>query len=105
MATPISSLRNLGPRVEEYMANVGIHSAEELQKIGYMAAYIKLRAHKPKIMNRMALYAIYGALTNQDCMRLPREIKDALEVELQAALAKQKITPQHPNTLPLHELP
>ncbi len=105
MPTPISSLRNLGPRVEEYMANVGIHSAEELREIGYMAAYVKLRAHKPKIMNRMALYAIYGALTDQDCMRLPREIKDALEVELQAALAKQKAKPQEKEGLPLSELP
>lgn len=105
MATPISSLRNLGPRVEEYMAKAGIHSAEELRAIGYLQGYLRVRALQPKIMNRMALYAIYGALTDQDCMRLPREIKDALEVELQAALAKQKSIPQLPNILPLHELP
>jgi DNA transformation protein len=105
MATPISNLRNLGPRVEEYMAKAGIYSAEELRVIGYLQGYLRVRALQPKIMNRMALYAIYGALSDQDCMRLPREIKDALEVELQAALAEQKITPQHHNTLPLHELP
>ena len=36
----------------------------------------------PERMNRMALYALYGALTEQDCMRLPDETKEWLEQEL-----------------------
>jgi len=77
-----SSLRNLGPRMEHYLAQVGINNAEELKEAGHIAAYISLKTMFPRSMNRMALYAIYGALTNQDCIKLPKEIKDILEKEL-----------------------
>lgn len=104
MPTPISSMRNLGPKLQEYMAKAGIHSAEELREIGYLQGYLRVRAVQPKIMNRMAYYAIYGALTNQDCMTLPRFIKEALEEELQAAL-KIGTKPVQETELPLGELP
>lgn len=45
MATPVSSIRNLGPATEATFARAGVHSAEELRALGPDAAYRKLLAN------------------------------------------------------------
>lgn len=49
MATPVSSIRNLGPAMEAAFANAGIGSAEELRALGTDAAYARLLSagHRP----------------------------------------------------------
>ena len=42
MANPMSSIRNLGPAVEESFARAGITSAEELREMGADAGYLRL---------------------------------------------------------------
>ena len=42
MADPISSIRNLGPAVEESFARAGITSAEELRAMSADAGYLRL---------------------------------------------------------------
>ena len=79
----LSDLRNLGPRMEYYLQEVGITTEAELRTAGPVTAYLSVKAAFPRTMNRMALYAIYGALSDQDCMRLPEETKQWLEEELQ----------------------
>jgi hypothetical protein len=79
----LQGLRNLGPKMVQYLGEIGITNEQDLRTIHPVECYLKLKMLHPKVMNRMALYAIYGALTNQDCMRLPQETKDWLEQELQ----------------------
>ena len=45
MATPVSSIRNLGPATEAAFARAGVHSAEELRALGPDAAYRRLLAN------------------------------------------------------------
>ncbi|MGO4908678.1 TfoX/Sxy family protein [Pseudorhodobacter sp. W20_MBD10_FR17] len=40
--TPVSSIPNLGPATEAAFAKVGIHSAEQLRRLGADAAYLAL---------------------------------------------------------------
>jgi DNA transformation protein and related proteins len=80
--SPLLSLMNLGPSMVNHLEQVGITTEAELRKIGPVAAYLRVRDINPKVMNRMALYAIYGALTNQNCIFLPEETKEWLEEEL-----------------------
>ncbi len=42
MATPVSSIRNLGPATEAAFARAGIASAEQLRALGADAAYLRL---------------------------------------------------------------
>lgn len=44
MATPVSSIRNIGPALEAAFARAGITSAEELRDLGTDAAYARLLA-------------------------------------------------------------
>lgn len=45
MATPVSTIRNLGPAFEAACARAGIASAEELRALGADAAYARLLDH------------------------------------------------------------
>ncbi|MDP2738519.1 MAG: TfoX/Sxy family DNA transformation protein [Pseudorhodobacter sp.] len=42
MATPVSSIANLGPASEAAFARAGINSAEEIRALGADAAYLRL---------------------------------------------------------------
>lgn len=80
---PVQALRNLGPKMAHYLAELDIHTEADLRASHPVEIYLQLWARRPKIMNRMALYALYGALTDQNCLNLPQETKDWLEEELQ----------------------
>ncbi|MEL7026459.1 MAG: TfoX/Sxy family DNA transformation protein [Pseudomonadota bacterium] len=69
MTTPISSIRNLGPAMEEAFASVGVTSADDLRALGTDAAYAKLLAggHRPHFI---AYYVIEMGLQGRpwnDC--------------------------------------
>jgi len=84
----IEELRNLGPRCAYYLEEVGINTPEELRKIGYIDAYLSLKTRFPRNINRMMLYALYGALSAKDCMKLSASEKQHLEEEMQSRIAK-----------------
>lgn len=42
MASPVSTIPNLGPATEAAFARAGIHSAEEVREMGADAAYMRL---------------------------------------------------------------
>lgn len=69
MGTPVSSIRNLGPAMEQAFARVGITTAEELREIGTDAAYARLlqSGHRPHFI---AYYVIEMGLQGRpwnDC--------------------------------------
>ncbi len=81
----IQSMRNIGPKMKGYLSQVGVDTPAQLRGLGPIEAFLRLTLLAPHLRNRMALYAIYGALTDQDCLRLPQETKDWLEDELKKA--------------------
>lgn len=69
MATPVSSIRNLGPAFEAACTGAGIPSAEALRKLGADAAYAQLlqSGMKPHFVG---YYVLVMALQNRpwnDC--------------------------------------
>ncbi|MCV2881430.1 TfoX/Sxy family protein [Actibacterium sp. XHP0104] len=57
MTTPVSSIRNLGPAMQEAFERAGIHTAEELREMGADAGYARLLAsgHSPHFIGYYAL--------------------------------------------------
>lgn len=78
---------NIGPAMQKYCREVGVHTPDDLQQRGYLPVYLALRANRPRRMNRMALYALYGALHDIDCTKLPESIKNKLNEEVEEASA------------------
>lgn len=82
---PIIELKNLGPKSVQYLAEIGVTDEAGLRALGPVEAFLRMSQLSPHLRNRMALYAIYGALSDQNCIYLPQETKDWLEEELQKA--------------------
>jgi len=72
----ISQLRNLGPKTERMLRDVGIDDADALAAIGAVEAYRRLRFASASV-SLNALYAMEAALKNIDWRALePKEKKD-----------------------------
>ena len=54
-------LRNLGPRAETLLAEIGIHSVEALRERGGLEAYLELR-RRDVVKSLNMLWALVGAL-------------------------------------------
>jgi hypothetical protein len=79
MPRPVTTLPNLGPRCADWLEQIGICSAEDLQEVGYAAAYQQLVASGVTTPHRMLLYALAGAVTGRSCIGLSREEKREIE--------------------------
>lgn len=86
-ATPISTIRNLGPAYEESCARAGIHSAEELRQLGADAAYGRLlkTGSKPHFI---AYYVLVMALQGRPWNDCKGEEKKALRKRFDAIKAQ-----------------
>ena len=81
MNEPVTALRNIGPRCAEWLAGIGVHTADDLKAIGAPAAYRELVARGIVQPHRMLLYALGGAVRGEDCLKLSQDAKRELELE------------------------
>ncbi|MCV6586312.1 MAG: TfoX/Sxy family protein [Marinibacterium sp.] len=87
--TPISSIRNLGPAMEQACARAGIHSAEALRELGTDAAYRKLidSGTRPHFIG---YYVIEMGLQGRPWNDCKGKEKDALRVRFDAIVASAR---------------
>ena len=76
----IGSLLNLGPRSEEWLTAVGITSYEQLESLGSVQAYLRVRERFPRASANL-LYALEGALLDVRWDLLPVELRARLRRE------------------------
>ncbi len=87
----ITQLKNIGPQMALWLGHVGITTPAELAQVSAPMAYQMLRHHF-KGVNRLALYALYGALENRhwnsysaaEKARMTDEASHLLEVRFEA---------------------
>ena len=77
----ISEMRNLGPQMERWLAEIGIESDTELRRTGAVAAWHRLKFRFGRQVTLNALLAMEGALTGCDWRALPADVKDRLRQE------------------------
>jgi DNA transformation protein len=90
----ISDLKNLGPAMERYLGEIGITTAEQLDEVGSVEAYVRLRERFPRTINLVALYALEGALLDVHWNHLPPEVKAEI---VEAAGVSSSGRPQPPS--------
>jgi hypothetical protein len=79
--TPLTSLRNIGPRSSQWLQNVGIRSVEDLIAAGVVDAYLRAKAAYPDQVSLNLLYALQGGLLEIPWQDLPPEMKEILRRE------------------------
>jgi TfoX C-terminal domain. len=91
MATPISSLPNLGPATEEALVRAGVADAEALRAMGADAAYARLLAagERPHFIGYYVLHMALQGRPWNDCRGAEKEAFRARFDALKAAHAAQ----------------
>lgn len=76
-------MRNLGPKSEEMLAAIGVHTPAQLAALGVLDAFAALKqAGQAPSLNM--LWALEGALSERDWRQVVREDKLRLLTELEA---------------------
>jgi len=83
MHDELLTLRNLGKTSAQWLHASGIHTADDLRRLGAVSAYHAVRS-RGFSASRVLLYAIEGALRDVNWKELP----DALKTELNQHLAR-----------------
>ncbi|MEM8529486.1 MAG: TfoX/Sxy family protein [Chloroflexota bacterium] len=79
----LSSLKNIGTTMAQWLRDVGIHTPEELRAIGSVAAWRRVRSAYGNRVTIIGLYALEGAIADVHWNALPEEIKSRLIQEAQ----------------------
>ncbi|MDE2869087.1 MAG: TfoX/Sxy family DNA transformation protein [Chloroflexota bacterium] len=74
----MARLRNIGPTTACWLADVGITTVEDLDALGSVGAYQRLKAARPRQVTIVALYALEAALLDIAWTELPLEARSRL---------------------------
>ncbi|MDD0845504.1 MULTISPECIES: TfoX/Sxy family protein [unclassified Pseudomonas] len=89
MNDELQHLKNLGKTSAQWLHAVGIHSANDLRRLGSVDAYRAVRARGFRA-SKVLLYAIEGALLDVHWNDLPPGIKDSLNGQLDERVPRNK---------------
>lgn len=78
-------MKNLGPKSSEWLAAVGIHTLDDVARLGVVEAYKRVRAAYPEKVTLNLLWGLQAALLDLPWNELPPDIKEALRKELEEA--------------------
>lgn len=78
--TELARLKNLGPESARWLAEMGVTTRADLERLGPVGAYEVLRAEGYNASLNL-VYAIWGALNDTDWRRIPPEVKARLQAE------------------------
>jgi len=79
----LRQLKDLGPKSEKHLLEIGITTPEVLEKVGAVRAYIRLSKESRVKPSLNFLYAMVGALENQHWIDIANTEKGRLLMELE----------------------
>ena len=83
MSEGLAKELNLGPRSAEWLESVGITSREDLEQLGAVEAYWRVKQAGFNVSLNL-LYALAGALSNTHWNKLSHDERHRLMIELDA---------------------
>jgi DNA transformation protein len=78
----IKRLPNIGPKSVQWLESVGICTEEDLEELGAVEAYRRVKARYPGRVSLNLLWGLQGALLDLPWNELPPEMKEKLKKEL-----------------------
>ncbi|MEO6395264.1 MAG: TfoX/Sxy family protein [Devosia sp.] len=82
MPTGIAALSSLGPVTTRRLAEIGVHTPDQLRALGSVAAYRKLKFRFGREVTLNTLYGLEAAIRDVHWRRIDAEIKAMLRREL-----------------------
>ncbi|SCZ02163.1 TfoX/Sxy family protein [Microvirga guangxiensis] len=81
---PISSLPGVGPVTQGWLEEAGIRTISDLEAIGSVEAYRRLKFMQPRRVTLNALYGLEAAMRGCHWLDLPQDVKRALQQQAKA---------------------
>ncbi|MBK8033959.1 MAG: TfoX/Sxy family protein [Chloroflexi bacterium] len=78
----MADLRNLGPKSRQWLAEIGITTFEEIERLGSMEVYRRLKASRPREVSLNMLYGLEAAILDIPWQHLPQDVKDQLKAQV-----------------------
>ena len=72
-------MKNLGPKSREWLASIGIHTLDDVAKIGVVETYRRVKAAYPEKVTLNMLWGLQAALLDIPWNELPPDIKEELK--------------------------
>lgn len=80
----ISQLKGLGPKSKTMLAQIGIHSRDDLERVGPVRAYVLLKQQPQQNASLNLLYAMVAALEDRHWADITLQEKAQLLMELES---------------------
>jgi len=87
----LSQLKGLGPKSEQWLNEVGIHTQDDLARVGPVRAFLRLQQARNMQPSLNFLYAMVGALENEHWIDIAKTEKGRLLLELDGFKDLQKM--------------
>ena len=82
-STSVESIINLGPKSTEWLNEIGVFTWDDIDRIGVMEVFVRLKRINPKISLNM-LWALYMGHQGKHWMEISEREKQQLKKELQS---------------------
>ncbi len=79
----MTPIKNMGPKSRVWLHEIGIDTLEDLEAIGAVEAYRRLKASRPTEVSLNALWGLQGALLNIHWNALPPDMKADLRAQVE----------------------
>lgn len=76
-------MKNIGPKSSEWLASIGVHTLDDVARLGVVETYKRVKAVYPEKVTLNMLYGLQAALLNIPWRELPQDIKDQLRKEVE----------------------
>jgi len=81
-------MKNMGPKSTQWLASVGIHSLDDVARIGVVESYLRVKAAYPDKVSLNLLFGLQAALLDLPWNELPPDIKAELKRPVENAAAR-----------------
>ena len=76
-------MKNMGPKSSEWLASVGIHTLDDVARLGVVESYKRVKAAYPDKVSLNMLYGLQAALLDLPWNELPPDIKAELKKQVE----------------------
>ncbi len=76
-------MKNLGPKSREWLASVGVHTLDDVAKLGVVDTYKRVKAAYPEKVTLNMLWGLQAALLGIRWDELPPDIKAELRRQVE----------------------
>lgn len=71
-------MKNLGPKSSEWLASIGVHTLDDVARLGVVETYKRVKAAYPEKVTLNMLWGLQAALFDIPWSELPTDMKQEL---------------------------